>query len=224
MKFFNFIVIFGTVIIVVAFSVAIFFIKREKPKFYKYIFLFIIIGVLISINTIIIHNSPVRLSKNSSRLIQEILILLQYLMLSLFFFNILKNSVRYSKIIALYFLGVTVHISLIIILFFISTTDIKPVIASSFVTIIYCVLFIKDLLANRPNLILVKSPAFWIATGAFFHSCVSFPVFLLVPFVPKNEEYGILRSQIFSISNMSLIVFYLLIIKSYLCLAHPQNS
>jgi hypothetical protein len=32
------------------------------------------------------------------------------------------------------------------------------------------------------------------------------------------------RLQIFSIYNMSLIIMYLFIIKSYLCLKHPQHS
>jgi hypothetical protein len=69
----------------------------------------------------------------------------------------------------------------------------------------------------------VKSSSFWIVIGVIFSSCIGLPVSSLISFIPKNQEYFNMSSQIFSLFNISLIILYLFIIKSYLCLKHPQT-
>lgn len=184
--------------------------------------MFIILGGLLSINSIVNANIFWGFSREIPFLLQEILLLLQYVLLSLFFAKLLFKT-HYSRIIInLLFLSVILLVGLQIVISF-TNTDIRPSFILTFFLLIFCFLYVKDLMANKPTLILLKSSAFWIVMGIFFYSCVSFPIKTLIIFIPKSQEYINLRSQIFSILNMSLIILYLFIIKSYSCLKHPQN-
>lgn len=213
---------FGTGIIVIAFFLAIIFFKKEKPVYFKYIFLFIIGGLLLSTNTIASNNHAWRNGMKISIVIEQLLLLFQSLMLGLFFFEVLEKSL-YKKIIKqLIFLSAIIQIILIIVVHS-ANIEIRPLIVPNLILLIFCYFYLRDLLNTKPTLILVKSSAFWLVMGILFSSCIGFPVFSLIPFIPNNQEYLNLRNQIFSIANMSLIVLYLFIIKSYLCLKHPQN-
>ncbi len=208
--------------IVFTFFVAIAYRKNDKPIYYRYIFTFIILGLLLSANSIINNFDIWIFNENIPLLIQQSLQLIQYLMLGLFFKEVLAKSSYINKIILLFYLSITIYVTLMIIMF-VSEIEIKPIISSSLFLLIFYFFYVKDLMNNKPFLILVKSSSFWITIGIFFYSCISFPVSSLIPFIPKNHEYINLRGQIFSITNMSLIVLYLFILKSYLCLKHPQN-
>jgi len=222
MKVSNFIVFFGTGIIGLAWLIGIFYLQKSKPVYYKYIFTFILLGLLISTNTIVNSNNFLILTKKELILIQDVLVLFQYSMLGLFFIALLNKSLYLKKIVLLFILSLLIHITLIIVVLS-TNTEIKPSISSTLFLLIFCFFYVRDLMNNKPTLILVRSAAFWIVMGIFFYSCISVPVNSLIPFIPKNPEYIILRSQIFSIYNVSLIVLYIFIIKSYLCLRHPQN-
>jgi len=218
----NFIVYVGTCIIGLAFITALIFLRKEKPTFYKYIFVFILLGLLISMNTLINSNSFLILNKKSTILIQELLILFQYLMLGLFFLLLLSKSLYLKKSIFLLSFSIFIHTVLIIVVL-LTNTEIKPAILSSLILLIFCFFYVKDLMNNKPTMILIRSTSFWIVMGIFFYSAISIPIKALIPFIPKTQEYIILRGQIFSIYNVSLIVLYIFIIKSYLCLRHQQN-
>lgn len=222
LKLHSFIIVFGSGIITIAFFVALFFSKKEKPLYYKYIFHFIILGGLLSINSIVNANIFWGFSREIPFLLQELLLLLQYVLLGLFFAKLLSSSIYSKKIIRLLFFSIPLLLSFQIIFFF-KTTDIRPSFILTFFLLVFCYFYVKDLMTNKPTLILLKSSAFWIVMGVFFYSCVSFPIKTLIIFIPKSQEYINLRSQIFSVLNMSLIVLYLFIIKSYSCLKHPQN-
>lgn len=217
-----FILLFGSGIIIITFLVALFHLKKEKPSYYKFIFLFIILGGLLSLNSIVNANIFWGFSREIPFLLQEILLLLQYILLSLFFAKLLFKTHYARVIIKLLFLSVILLLGLQVAISF-TNTDIRPSFILTFFLLIFCFLYVKDLMANKPTLILLKSSAFWIVMGIFFYSCVSFPIKTLIIFIPKSQEYINLRSQIFSILNMSLIILYLFIIKSYSCLKHPQN-
>ena len=143
-------------------------------------------------------------------------------MLGLFFFEVLNKSMFLNKIKKLLFLSIIIQIILLLIVLT-TNTEIKPAISSNLFFIFITLFDLKELMNNKPTLKIVKSSAFWIVMGIFYCSCISLPVNSLIPFIPKNQEYQNLRFQIYSISNMSLLVLYVFIIKSYLCLKHPQN-
>lgn len=221
MELHKFIVLLGTGVILVAFLVAIAYAKRAKPKYYKYIFAVIILGLLISANSIL-HlfikiESDIILST-----IERILLLFQFIALSFFYTDLLKESISYNKSKRLIQFCIIIQIALTVIsIIFKIPTYVKTV--PSIFLIIYSVIYYKHLLKNKPTLILIKSSPFWIVTGIFFSFCVSLPVYGLTPFMVRYPEYKNLRFQLFSISNMALITMYFFIIKSYLCLKHPQN-
>ena len=56
MKLHDIIVLLGTAVIVICFFTALIFLKKAKPAYYKYIFGFIIMGLLLSVNTIASNN------------------------------------------------------------------------------------------------------------------------------------------------------------------------
>lgn len=222
MKLYNFIVLFGTGIILLSFFVSLAFTKKEKPVYFRYISLFLLVGLVLSINTISNNNNAWSLNKKFSIFIEQILFLFQTILLSLFFTEILKNSKFLKTLKLLLFSTILIHFTLLIVVLT-RNIEIRPILVLNLFLLVQCFFYLKDLMINKPTLILVKSSAFWIVMGIFFSSSISFPVNSLIPFIPKNQEYINLRFQIFSSNNMSLIVLYLFIIKSYLCLKHPQN-
>jgi len=162
------------------------------------------------------------LNKKIPLLIEQLLIIIQSLMIGLFFTETLYKSSLIKKIKWLLFLSVLIQSSLLILVL-ITNIEIKPLISSNLFLLIFCLFYLKDLMKNKPTLIISKSSAFWLVMGIFYSSCIGFPVNSLISFIPKDQEFINSRLEIFSIANMSLIVFYLFIIKSYLCLKHPQN-
>ena len=222
MKLHSFIIFLGTAIILICFFTALAFTKKEKPQYYKYIFAFIVLGLLLSVNTIASNNYAWRYALKIRIFFEQILLLFQSLMFSFFFLELLKKSRFVKSIKWLLILSMLIQISLIIIVQ-IANTEIRPATVLNLILLVYCYFYLRDLINNKPTLVLVKSSAFWLVMGIFFSSGIGFPISSLIPFISKSQQYSNLRFQIFSIYNMSLIIMYLFIIKSYLCLKHPQN-
>lgn len=222
MKLHSFIVFLGSAIIAISFFTALAFTKKVKPHYYKYIFAFIILGLLLSVNTIASNNYTWRYGLKIRILFEQVLVLLQSLMLGFFFLQLLIKSVFVKSIKWLLGLSIFIQISLIVVVQ-IANTEIRPTTVPNLILLIFFYFYLRDLMKNKPTLVLVQSSAFWLVMGIFFSSCIGFPVSALLPFISKSLQYSNLRFQIFSIYNMSLIIMYLFIIKSYICLKHPQN-
>ncbi len=221
MSLYKFIIFFGTSIILITFFVAVAFLKTEKPNYFKYIFAFVLFGLFISLNTILHTNFGI--GRNIIMYaIERVFTLFQFFALGLFFTQLLNKSLYARKIKLLFYISTFIGIILIPIAV-LAKAFIYTQIATNLVLIVFCVFYFRDLLNTKPTLILIKSSAFWIVTGIFFVCCISFPIYSLQPFIASNHEYKIVIRKIFSISNMALIVLYFFIIKSYLCLKHPQN-
>ncbi|MEO6540632.1 MAG: hypothetical protein ABIN74_06575 [Ferruginibacter sp.] len=185
--------------------------------------MYIILGILLSANAIANHSSAWLLNRKNSILIEQLLILFQSLLLGFFFLKVLNKSKFERKIKWLLILMICFQFVLLFVVH-VANIEIRSNIILSIILLMFCFFYFRNLMKNEPTLILVKSSTFWIVIGIFFSSSIGVPVITLVQFIPKNPEYVNLRSQIFSIFNVSLIVLYLFIIKSYLCLKHPQNS
>jgi len=222
MKLHYFIVLLGTAVIVISFFTALAFIKKAKPAYYKYIFAFIIMGLLLCLNTIASKNYTWRYGLKTRIFIEQVLVLLQFIMFAFFFLELLKNSVFAKKIKWILLISTPVLIGLTLIVQ-ITNVEIRSSNIPYLVQLVFCFFYLRDLMNNKPTLVLVHSSAFWLVMGIFFSSGIGFPVSSLMPFISKNQVYADLRFQIFSIQNMSLIIMYLFIIKSYVCLKHPQN-
>lgn len=164
----------------------------------------------------------IRSISKMTQAIEKVIILFQFVSLGFFFLDILSKSKFLKKIKQLFYLSILIQSCVAIASI---KTDIPGYskISSNLFLIIFSIFYYRDLLDNKPTLILLKSSAFWIVTGIFFYYSVSFPIYSLQPFLGKYSEYQNIKVQIFSISNMALTVMYLLFIKSYLCLKHLQN-
>ena len=223
MKLHGFIVALGSIIIVISFITALVYIKKNKPAYFKYVFAFIVLGGLLSVNTIASNNYTWRYGLKIRIFIEQLIISLQYVMFGLFFLNLLKNSVFVVKIKWLFLLSIPI-LFILIFAVHVANVEIRPSIVPNLVLLVFCFFYLRDLMNNKPTVVLVKSSAFWLVMGIFFSSCIGFPVSALIPFITRSDQYLNLRFQIFSIYNMSLIIMYLFIIKSYTCLKHPQHS
>ncbi|WP_460560179.1 hypothetical protein [Ferruginibacter profundus] len=220
MKLHSFIVLFGSIVITITFIVALVFLKKDKPVYYKYILWFITFGLLVSAGTFLFHYYKVY-GFETAFLITELFTLLQFVMLGLFYIEVLKRSTWLKKIKLLFCLSIIIAIILVILHITLSILIDAKIVANLFL-IIFSVFYFRDLLHSNPTLILIKSSSFWIVLGVFFASCINFPIYSLLPFIKENKDYKNLGFQIFAISNTALIVMYLFIIKSYLCLKHQQ--
>lgn len=223
MELSNYIVLIGTGIIICCFLLALFSRKKNKPYYFRYIFLFIILGLLISTNTISNNNSVWSFNKKISIFVEQILMAIQLVMLSLFFIEILRKTTFVKYIKYLLFFSILIHLSILTLVLY-KNIEIRPNFIFNLLQLILCLFYLKDLMNNKPTVTLTKSSSFWIVMGIFFASCIGLPVNSLIPFITKSSDYTNLRFEVFSISNISLIIMYLFIIKSYLCLKHPQIS
>jgi hypothetical protein len=219
----KFIFYFGTAVIAITFILALLHIKTKKPAYFKYIFCYVVLGLLISLSNFlfIIEYLP---SNNLILVSQTILTSFQTLCFCLAFLS--ERIIKKSILIILFILFVMLESFLIKWICF----DVKP--PSYYVSLeaavfqgfilIFSITYFKRLLHSLPTKKLKYDPFFWIAVGILFYSACSFPISTLLPFldykIPDNLLY-----QIFSISNMSLIVLYLFICKAYLCLKHQVN-
>lgn len=218
-----FIIQVGTGIIVITFLVALLFRKKEKPGYFKYIFLFILSGLSLSLNTINSNYYNWRKNYQLGIFIEEILIIIQTVLIGLFFWEILKKS-QYKKSISL-LLSISISSQLLlVILVHTAKIEIRHSMFAASTYIILSLLYFKNLVSNNPTVILRKSSSFWVVLGIFFSACITIPILSLVPFIPKQEEYHNIRNLIFSFCNISAIIQYLLIIKAFICLKHPQTS
>ena len=177
--------------------------------------------MLVSTGTFLFHYYKVY-NFETAFLITELFSLLQFVMLGLFYIQVLEKSKWIKKIRLLFYSSIIIAVILVVLQIGLSILIDAKIVVNLFL-IIFSVFYFRDLLHTTPTLILVKSSSFWIVLGVFFASCINFPIYSLLPFIAGNEEYRNLRFEIFAVSNISLIVMYLFIIKSYLCLKHPQT-
>jgi hypothetical protein len=219
----NFIIYFGSGIICLAFFVTLFYFNTPKPDYFKYIFWTIFFGLLISINGIFFLNGkffPIFFL----RMIQAGMVIIQSILLGFFFLQILSHSLFKKKL--YYTLCICIVIQLLIFITgLINNADnfAFPTPIACLMLAVFSVFYYRDLLIGNKKLVILKSPVFMIVTGIFCWSCISFPIYALVHFVPLKSNYMIFLDRLFTISNIALIVMYLFFIKSYLCLKHPQN-
>jgi len=221
MQLHKFIILIGTGVILFTFFIALLYKKKQQSPFTKYIFIFIILGLLISINTIGYYHFHMT-SLYTLRFIQFLLISLQTPCIGMFFLSILSNKPfqKSMKYLIAFFLLLQVFMFVLGILNYLDFTSIY--IAISLISLIFSMIYFKDLLNSVPYISLSYNPPFWIVVGLFLHSCISFPIYSLHRFIPFQTQKD-LRLAIFSLSNISLIILYVFIIKSYLCFKHQPN-
>jgi hypothetical protein len=222
LKLHLFIVYFGSGVITLILLVSLFYIKKQKPEYYKYIFAFILTGFLVSTNTIIYIIWNKMANRNVIFLIEQSLNILQFLSLGYFYIKLFKGYRFERKIKKLVLLAVIIQVMFLILTLHSNHLSISRILATIFL-IYFSTIYYRELMNSKPTVILLKSSTFWIVTGIFFSCSINFPIYSISPFLVKYPGYTNVRFQIFAISNITLIILYLLIFKSYLCLKYQQN-
>jgi hypothetical protein len=221
MQLHKFIILLGTGVIFISFLIGISYLKKEKPYFFKYIFIFITLGLMVSLNTIS-HYYFQLTSLYALRLIQVLLTSFQLPCIGLFFLNILSNNSLKRLLIYLLIFFIILQLIILIMSTFNYFDFYNTYACLSPLTFIFSLVYFKDFLNARPSVNIAQNSEFWIVVGIFFHCCISFPIYSLYKFIPFQSHKD-LRFAIFSISNISLIILYIFISKSYLCLRHQPN-
>ena len=219
----NYIIILGTIVIVITLLLLFsLFLKKDLSNSYIKLFWFTLLGLFLSINSIL-YTFFLIPERKYFFLIQQLLAITQLTILGEFFFVELKKMF-YIKVLFI----VAIFFSLYIIYQnYISSYsyNFKHInVFFNFPLILLCVQYYRGLLKSHPFQNLTQSPLFWITTGTFFYSCTSIPVYSLVNFIRFTTETKILRNDLFHISNISLIMLYACIIKASLCLKKMKNA
>lgn len=186
--------------------------------FYWYSFVAALIGVSATVSIIFSPNS----SHSIFRTINMISLIFHFVFLSLFIFRVTTGF----KIIAL---KVSFYGGLVILLMGISWNIFNNTFSFSFgfanfLLFIYCIYYYYQLLSESPRIILFKEASFWIITGIFVCTGLSFaPIvftdFLVVNLPKKETRYFDL------VITISYGIMHLLFIKAYiLCLTQTRRK
>jgi hypothetical protein len=212
MKLHEFIVYLGTGVIVIAFILNLLYFKTNKPAYFKYIFCFIVLGLLISCHTFLTKYNCLP-NNFFLGILPAILLALQTICISLCFLNehIVSKKIFFTatSVFILFFLLSIILIYLRIGPYLYYSLSLS---LSQFMFLIYVVFYLRKLLNSIPIKKLKYDSFFWIVVGLLFFSACSFPVNILLPFIEDKMPESI-SDNIFSITNMSLIVFYLFIFR-----------
>jgi hypothetical protein len=222
MQLYRFIIFLGSLITLIAFVTSIWFYKKGNPPFYKFICLFVLCGLLLSINAIAMQKIGLY-SYLSHYWIQFVLQFAQMLCIGLFFLNtkllaLPQEKIKYTII---FFAVVQIFFALLILNEYMDES--YCLLNISMLSLILSSIYVRNLLKQKFPTKLSNDPSFWIVAGIFFHSCISFPIYTLYRFIPF-DKYVNLKFAIFSLSNISLIILYLFIIKSYTCLKYKNQQ
>lgn len=207
----------GTVVILGTFIMSLIYSNRVK-NYMKGFFFCILIGLLISTNTILgilffSYTDNIRFT------VQSILLLLDLVFWSLFFSRILKDA-KNKRIIKITFVAT---FSIAVYILYNNSNNQPNFHVAAILNIcktVYCILFYLNLFKKISDQNILTQPSFWVVSGVIFYSSLSLPFYGLNNYI-RLQFSPLISYNIFSISNMLIIIMYLFFIKAYLCKTHP---
>ncbi len=209
----NVIIWAGTGIILISFIAAI-FISQNNRVYMKWFFLYPLVALLVSINSIcgsLLLLYPVTLFFT----IQSTMVLLDLFFWYYFFYMILNNKKDRNKLKILLF--ITLFIAFYLLLFNnVDKRNLHIAALSAICKTVFCIFFFYKIFKNLYYKDILKEPAFWIVTGLIFCSCLSLPFYGLHSYI-KSQFSPLIASNIFSVSNILIIIMHLFFFKAYLC-------
>jgi hypothetical protein len=78
------------------------------------------------------------------------------------------------------------------------------------------------LIKSPPNESLTNSPTFWITVGTLIYFLGTLPIYIVTNFV-LNDHGNIVESSLFSINYFCYSIFFILILRAYLCKPHAKQ-
>jgi len=180
----------------------------------KKFFLYPLIALLISINSIcgpLLLLYPINLYFT----IQNYLFLVDLFFWYCFFSVILNDKKDDNKIKILFI--ITFFVALYLLFFNnVDKRNLHIGALSAICKTVFCIFFFYKLFKNLYYQNILKEPLFWIVTGLIFNSSLSLPFYGLNSYI-KSQFPSLVSSNIFSVSNMLIIIMHLFFMKAYLC-------
>jgi hypothetical protein len=180
----------------------------------KGFFLVILISLTISINSILgslffLYNIKLFV------FIQSCLDLLDLIFWTFFFLKLLPD--KKSKIIIRIFFSASLLFSIIFLYWNnLDKSNLQILVVLNVCKSIFCIRFYQKLFKNLTYQNILSEQAFWIVNGLIFYSSLSLP-FYGFNFYIKEHFSPLISNNIFSFSNILIIIMHLFFIKAYLC-------
>lgn len=221
--FHKIIVYIGTVVILVSFIYAFALRKKkELPGYFRFFYWIPFLALLASANSII---GIKYLSKSTSLIffsLQGLLFLAEFSITCYIFYTIFSKKNKLAIIvffIAMLFCGVLLFINGVDKVFFQLYT------APGLAIFILCMYYYYRLFDHdeKPILNLFKTPTFWIITGLFFYSALTFPLFAIYEYFVYKFGYKV-GLYIVDAANVLVMVKHLFLIKAYRCAAKMEEA
>ena len=211
----------GTFVLFISFLFALIINNRYGSKIYmKGFYLYPLLGLCLSANTILstiffIYN-PI-----DYFLLQFLLLLFDLIFWIIFFLTIFKDDDASIKI--KYIFSITLLISLVSFLFNnLDKPNLHTVSIFNICKVFFCIIYYNKLFNDKPIQNIKTEPLFWIVTGLFFYASLSIPFYTL-NFYIRSQFSLIIASNIFSISNVLIIIMHLFFLKAYLCIVRQYR-
>lgn len=221
--FHQIVVFIGSIILVVAFIISLSIRNKQIiPKPLNYFFLVPLIGILITVNTILTNVLKLQ-SFETGGMVERILFGLEFFFWIFFFHSIGLKMTNYK--------GYTLLILFILLILAFSvsydfgsnkfhhyTNSLFFIFESSF-----CLLYLNKLFSEPPQKPLSRNPIFLIVAGLLTKCAVAIPVLLAteIMYVGKNIKYYLL---LFPISNIAILLMYLHFIYAFICIRTEETS
>ena len=216
MNGFNHLVVWvGTIMIIISFIFALSISKISNNRAYlKYFFIYPLIGIILSINTILnkifhLYTSSVNFS------LQNILLLCDLTFWLFVFSDVFYNKEALLKLRILFFIT---FCGAIFYYFFnpIDKPNLHIVSIFNICKTLFCIYYYFDLFRKAPDQKIKSEPSFWIVTGLLFYSCLSVPFYALNDYLRSQFPLTI-SDNLFAVSNIMIIIMHLFFIKAYIC-------
>lgn len=214
------VIIVGTVIIVISFTLSL-CVSKNRKDYMKWFFLCPLISITVSTNSIlsIFYNFYGILPRYY---IQSILFLLDLTFWFIFFLKVIRAKIFFNKLKFIYVF--TMFFSLLIL--YANTyrnNNLHLIGLCNIGKTVFCVIYYQSIFRNLVYENLLKEPSFWIVTGLIFYTSLSLPFYGLHGYISDSFPDQI-AGNIFSISNILIIIMHLFFMKSYLCTTRQSKE
>lgn len=205
----------GSFVILISFILSIILsLNSHTINYMKWFFIIPLIALILSINTII--NLHFHLLSKTSLYQIQLLLTFAELFVWCRYFLVLNKSKFDSGIIILVFSFFSLITACLFIFNKFNEPNLQIICLFSISKTIFCIYYYYKLFKSPPIHNLKKDPSFWTVNGLLFYSCLSIPFYSFHSYISFRFS-KIEALDIFSISNMLIIIMHFFFIKGYIC-------
>lgn len=191
--------------------------KNLTPKYIRLFYIYPLMILILSTNALLVTLIQLYSIKIAS-LIEQYFTTADFIFWIVFFYQLFKDSTILKKFVFL------VSLVILVLITFVTYHPLSTYInlgISNIGKCLFCLAYFYDLLHSVPKVILRFEAVFWIVLGLFFNTAVTIPIYLTIHYL--NINHSEISQQIFSLTNIAIIIMHLLFIKGQLCILLPQK-